>query len=300
MAKVAHILIVDDDPLNRVVLDNTLSDEYSISLCASGEEAVSYLESNTVDLIISDIRMPGMSGYDLLEKLKEKQSTYSIPFIIISASNSYNDEAKGLEMGAMDYITKPFSPVIVKARVKNHLAIKQKNDLLEKLAAIDGLTEIPNRRLLDETLTSYWHGCSQNHEPFSLFLVDIDYFKEFNDTYGYAAGDECLIKVAQALNESSRKYDGFVARYDGVRFAALQKGKNKEQISLFAKQMHDVIDALKIPHKSSPICAHVSISIGVVHIDRDFSGSDQKVLKTADDALVQSHMQQERVTILSR
>ncbi len=300
MAKVAHILIVDDDPLNRVVLDNTLSDEYSISLCASGEEAVSYLESNTVDLIISDIRMPGMSGYDLLEKLKEKQSTYSIPFIIISASNSYNDEAKGLEMGAMDYITKPFSPVIVKARVKNHLAIKQKNDLLEKLAAIDGLTEIPNRRLLDETLTSYWHGCSQNQEPFSLFLVDIDYFKEFNDTYGYAAGDECLIKVAQALNESSRKYDGFVARYDGVRFAALQKGKNKEQISLFAKQMHDVIDALKIPHKSSPICAHVSISIGVVHIDRDFSGSDQEVLKTADDALVQSHMQQERVTILSR
>ena len=300
MAKVAHILIVDDDPLNRVVLDNTLSDEYSISLCASGEEAVSYLESNTVDLIISDIRMPGMSGYDLLEKLKEKQSTYSIPFIIISASNSYNDEAKGLEMGAMDYITKPFSPVIVKARVKNHLAIKQKNDLLEKLAAIDGLTEIPNRRLLDETLTSYWHGCSQNHEPFSLFLVDIDYFKEFNDTYGYAAGDECLIKVAQALNESSRKYDGFVARYDGVRFAALQKGKNKEQISLFAKQMHDVIDALKIPHKSSPICAHVSISIGIVHIDRDFSGSDQEVLKTADDALVQSHMQQERITILSR
>ena len=300
MAKVAHILIVDDDPLNRVVLDNTLSDEYSISSCASGEEAVSFLESNTVDLIISDIRMPGMSGYDLLEKLKEKQSTYSIPFIIISASNSYNDEAKGLEMGAMDYITKPFSPVIVKARVKNHLAIKQKNDLLEKLAAIDGLTEIPNRRLLDETLTSYWHGCSQNHEPFSLFLVDIDYFKEFNDTYGYAAGDECLIKVAQALNESSRKYDGFVARYDGVRFAALQKGKNKEQISLFAKQMHDVIDALKIPHKSSPICAHVSISIGIVHIDRDFSGSDQEVLKTADDALVQSHMQQERVTILSR
>ncbi|TLX46308.1 diguanylate cyclase response regulator [Pseudoalteromonas phenolica] len=300
MAKIAHILIVDDDPLNRVVLENTLSDEYSISLCASGEEAVSFLESNTVDLIISDIRMPGMSGYDLLEKLKEKQSTYSIPFIIISASNSYNDEAKGLEMGAMDYITKPFSPVIVKARVKNHLAIKQKNDLLEKLAAIDGLTEIPNRRLLDETLASYWQGCSQSHESFSLFLVDIDYFKEFNDNYGYAAGDECLIKVAQALDESSRKHDGFVARYDGVRFAALQKGKDKEQISLFAKHMHDVIDALKIPHKSSPICAHVSISIGIVHIDKDFNGSDQDVLKIADDALVKSHMQQERVTILSR
>lgn len=300
MAKNAHILIVDDDPLNRVVLENTLSDEYTISLCKSAYEALEFLESHTVDLIISDIRMPGLSGYDLLEKLKENQSTYSIPFIIISASNSYNDEAKGLEMGAMDYITKPFSPVIVKARVKNHLAIKQKNDLLEKLAAIDGLTEIPNRRLLDETLSRYWQSSAQGEESLSLFLVDIDYFKEFNDTYGYAAGDECLIKIAQALDESSRKFNGFAARYDGVRFAALQKGKSREQILAFAKQMHDLIDALKIPHKRSPICAHVSISIGIVHIENDFSGSEQDILKLADDALVKSHMQQERTIILSR
>ena len=300
MAKSAHILIVDDDPLNRVVLENTLADEYTTSLCATAEAALDFLESHTVDLIISDIRMPGMSGYDLLEKLKENQSTYSIPFIIISASNSYNDEAKGLEMGAMDYITKPFSPVIVRARVKNHLAIKQKNDLLEKLAAIDGLTEIPNRRLLDETLLRSWQGSAQTNVSLSLFLVDIDYFKEFNDTYGYAAGDECLIKIAQALDECSRKYDGFVARYDGVRFAALQKGKTSEQVTVLAKQMHDVIDALKIPHKSSPICAHVSISIGIVHVAKDFSGSEQDVLRLADDALVKSHLQQERVTILSR
>lgn len=300
MAKNAHILIVDDDPLNRVVLENTLSDEYRISLCASGEEAVSFLESSSVDLIISDIRMPGMSGYDLLEKLKEKQSTYSIPFIIISASNSYNDEAKGLEMGAMDYITKPFSPVIVKARVKNHLAIKQKNDLLEKLAAIDGLTEIPNRRLLDETLARYWQACAQTKGSLSLFLVDIDYFKEFNDTYGYAAGDECLIKIAKALDECSRKHSGFAARYDGVRFAALQKGKSSEQTLAFAQQLHELIDALKIPHKSSPICAHVSISIGIVHVENDFNGNEQEVLKLADDALVKSHMQQERVILLSR
>jgi len=300
MGKNAHILIVDDDPLNRVVLENTLSDEYSITLCESGDCALNFLNSNAVDLIISDINMPGLSGYDLLEKLKANQNTYAIPFIIISASNSYNDEAKGLEMGAMDYITKPFSPVIVKARVKNHLAIKQKNDLLEKLAAIDGLTEIPNRRLLDETLSQFWQVCGQKNEPLSLFLVDIDYFKEFNDTYGYAAGDACLIKIAEALDEVSKSSYGFAARYDGVRFAAIQKGKDAEQTLLLAEHMHKVVDDLKIKHESSPICAHISISIGIVHIQNDFSGSEQEVLNLADDALVQSHMQQERVIMLNR
>jgi diguanylate cyclase (GGDEF)-like protein len=300
MARSAHILIVDDDPLNRVVLENTLSDEYETSLCDSGESALDFLKIHSVDLIISDIKMPGISGYDLLEKLKSDQSTYSIPFIIISASNSYNDEAKGLEMGAMDYITKPFSPVIVKARVKNHLSIKQKNDLLEKLAAIDGLTEIPNRRLLDETLARYWHICEQSHEPLSLFLVDIDYFKEFNDIYGYAAGDECLIKIAKALDEVNKNSHGFAARYDGVRFAAIQKGNKSEQTLMLAKQMHKVVEDLKIRHESSPICAHVSISIGVVHIESDFSGSEHEILKLADDALVKSHIQHERTIVLNR
>jgi diguanylate cyclase (GGDEF)-like protein len=300
MQKTAHILIIDDDPLNRVVLDNTLSEEYQISQCESAAQALTFLENNTVDLIILDIRMPSMSGYDLLERLKANQNTYAIPVIIISASNSYNDEAKGLQMGAMDYITKPFSPLIVKARVKNHLAIKQKNDLLEKLASIDGLTEIPNRRLLDDTLSQQYQMCAEQNKPLSLLLIEIDFFKEFNEHVGYAAGDECLVKVAHALDCAIQEYQGFVARYDGVRFAVILTGHNSESALKVAIHMHTVIDCLKIAHGSSPICAHLSISIGIVHITSDFFGNELQVFKLADSALHQAHQQQERVVVINK
>ena len=134
----------------------------------------------------------------------------------------------------------------------------------------------------------------------SLFLVDIDYFKEFNDFYGYAAGDECLIKIAKALDEVNKNSHGFAARYDGVRFAAIQKGNKSEQTLMLAKQMHKVVEDLKIRHESSPICAHVSISIGVVHIESDYRGSEHEILKLADDALVKSHIQHERTIVLNR
>ncbi|TMP43695.1 diguanylate cyclase response regulator [Pseudoalteromonas citrea] len=300
MQKTARILIVDDDPLNRVVLDNTLSEEYQISQCESAEQALTFLADNKVDLIISDIRMPGMSGYDLLERLKTNQNTYAIPVIIISASNSYNDEAKGLQMGAMDYITKPFSPLIVKARVKNHLAIKQKNDLLEKLASIDGLTEIPNRRLLDDTLSQQYLLCAEHSKPLSLLLIDIDYFKEFNEHYGYAAGDECLVKVAHALDYAIQAHQGFVARYDGVRFAVILTGHSSESALEAASHMHDAIDCLMIAHGTSPICAHLSISIGIVHIATDFGGNEMQVFKLADSALHQAHQHQERVVVINK
>ncbi|KAF7774387.1 hypothetical protein PCIT_a0823 [Pseudoalteromonas citrea] len=300
MQKTARILIVDDDPLNRVVLDNTLSEEYQISQCESAEQALTFLADNKVDLIISDIRMPGMSGYDLLERLKAKQHTYAIPVIIISASNSYNDEAKGLQMGAMDYITKPFSPLIVKARVKNHLAIKQKNDLLEKLASIDGLTEIPNRRLLDDTLAQQYQQCAKHATSLSLLLIDIDYFKEFNEHYGYAAGDECLVKVAHALDDAIQVHEGFVARYDGVRFAVILTGHTSESALEVASQMHEAIDRLMIAHGTSPICAHLSISIGIVHIATDFDENELQVFKLADSALQQAHQHQERVVVINK
>ncbi|MBE0367158.1 GGDEF domain-containing response regulator [Pseudoalteromonas aurantia] len=300
MPKIARILIVDDDPLNRVVLDNTLSEDYQISQCESAEQALAFLSSHEVDLIISDIRMPGMSGYDLLEKLKTQQHTYAIPVIIISASNSYNDEAKGLQMGAMDYITKPFSPLIVKARVKNHLAIKQKNDLLEKLASIDGLTEIPNRRLLDETLARNCQMCAEYEKTLSLLLIDIDYFKEFNEFYGYSAGDECLVKVARALEHVTIEHLGFVARYDGVRFAAILTESTSDSAEKVASQMHDAVDSLLITHSTSPICAHLSISIGIVHITTNFNDNEQQVFKLADSALQQAHQHQERIVLINR
>lgn len=177
MSKRAKVLIVDDDPLNRLVLEKTLKDEHDVFLVDSGEKALTFVKTTQVDLIILDVIMPGIDGYEVLVQLKENPITQSVPIIFISANRSHDDEAKGLELGAMDYITKPFSPSIVRVRVRNQLLIKQKNDLLEMLASIDGLTEIPNRRYLDENLSREWRRSKRSGTPLSVLLMDIDHFK---------------------------------------------------------------------------------------------------------------------------
>ena len=139
----AKVLVVDDDPLNRLVLEKTLSSEHDVFLVDSGEKALTFVKTTQVDLIILDIVMPGIDGYEVLLHLKDNSATQSIPIIFISANQSDKDESKGLELGAMDYITKPFSASIVRVRVRNQLLIKQKNDLLEMLASIDGSNRNP-------------------------------------------------------------------------------------------------------------------------------------------------------------
>ncbi|MBQ4811747.1 diguanylate cyclase response regulator [Pseudoalteromonas luteoviolacea] len=300
MQKSANILVLDGDPLNRVVLENTLSEDHLVISCSSSDQAFERLLKTKFDLIIVDILMPDDEGLDFLLQLKADPMCYQIPVIVISASNSYQDEARGLMLGAVDYIVKPFSPNIVKARVKIHLAIKQKNDLLERLANIDGLTEVPNRRALDETLAQLWYQSRDQHVSLSILLVDIDYFKEFNDACGYSAGDECLVKVAKALESITQRVDGFVARYDGVRFVALVNKRGAEQALALASAMHQAVDALEIPHPCSPICAHVTISVGVVHVSDDFSGDQTESLVEADEALVKAHQLQERVVLVNR
>ncbi|NOU52622.1 diguanylate cyclase [Pseudoalteromonas sp. JBTF-M23] len=300
MVSGAHVLVVDSDPLNRVVLENTLSEDCQVTLCDNSDAALQVIATNNVDLIITDITLRERGGTLFLQKLKESPTTYMIPVIIISSSNSYSDEVKGLQMGAVDYITKPFSPLIVKARVKIHLALKQKSDLLEKLASIDGLTELPNRRLLDTHLAQQWQLCQSTQQSLVLMLVDIDYFKAYNDLHGYAGGDECLVKVAHALELVIHQQQGFVARYDGVRFCVVAKGLNSQQVELLCDSMHDAVEQLLLPHKASPICAHVSISIGTTIVSKDYSLGIAHCFKDADGALCAAHANQERMVMVNR
>ncbi|MCF6436834.1 diguanylate cyclase [Pseudoalteromonas sp. MMG022] len=296
----AQVLVVDSDPLNRVVLENTLSEDCLVALQDNCEDAINFIASHKVDLIITDITLVDAQGVPFIQRLKDHTDTYKIPVIIVSSSNSYSDEAKGLQMGAVDYITKPFSPLIVRARVRIHLVLKQKSDLLEELASIDGLTELPNRRLFDEHLAQQWQACHSLGKTLGIVLVDIDYFKAYNDVYGYGAGDECLIKVARSLKATVDAQQGFIARFDGVRFAVVLAGCSIEQVEALSHLMHDAIDKLLLPHKSSPICAHVSISTGMVLVEKEFSFGVAKCLQYADNALMQAHVNQERMVLLMR
>lgn len=288
MSQQAKILIVDDDPLNRLVLEKTLQHEYQVCLMPSGEKALTFVKSNHVDLIILDIMMPGIDGYEVLVELKENPTTQAVPVIFISANDSHDDEAKGLELGAMDYITKPFSTAIVRARVRNQLMIKQKNDLLEMLASIDGLTEIPNRRYLDDNLAREWRRSRRNGTPLSVVLMDIDHFKRYNDCYGHRAGDDCLKQVAHALVAVCQRGSDFVARYGGEEFAAVLPNMGKHDAMEFANKLLNAVKSLNIPHRASLNAECITISVGVATTENGQVYAEHALLEEADLGLYQA------------
>ncbi|MGO2129716.1 MAG: GGDEF domain-containing response regulator [Pseudoalteromonas prydzensis] len=266
----------------------TLINDHEIFLVESGEQALTFIQSTQVDLIILDIVMPGIDGYEVLVRLKENPTTQAIPVIFISANTSHDDEAKGFELGAMDYIAKPFSTAIVRARVRNQLLIKQKNDLLEVLASIDGLTEIPNRRYLDENLSREWRRSQRTGTPLSVLLMDIDHFKRYNDCYGHRAGDDCLKRVAHALVAACERGSDFVARYGGEEFAAVLPNTNQQDAWQCANKLRDAVNALNIPHKTSLNADHVTISIGVATTEFGQVYAEHTLLEEADLALYEA------------
>lgn len=170
------VLVVDDEPLNIKVLSQALSPWYRVKAATNGADALRIASSDDQpDLILLDIAMPDMSGYQVCEQLKSTLGTKDIPVIFITGKNSNEDEARGLELGAVDYITKPFSLPIVMARIRNQLLLKIKTDMLEQLVSIDSLTELANRRRFDEVLEQEWRRCMRNGIPLSVIMIDVDF-----------------------------------------------------------------------------------------------------------------------------
>ncbi|MEZ4526896.1 MAG: PleD family two-component system response regulator [Desulfobacterales bacterium] len=265
MNKRLRILIVDDEPANIKILGSALKEEYQISFATGGEQALKIAGSDT-DLILLDIMMQDMNGYEVCRKLKGSSKTRNIPVIFITTMSNEEDETRGLEAGAVDYITKPFSMAIVKARVRTHLELKRHRDMLEHLSSLDGLTGIPNRRRFDEFLEQEWRRGMRDASRLSLIMIDIDYFKSFNDTYGHCAGDDCLRKVAKTLAESVGRPSDLVARYGGEEFAAVLPKTDREGAVFVAEIMRRKIESLDIPHRLSRTAGHVTVSIGTATI----------------------------------
>jgi len=259
------ILIVDDVPKNLQVLGSVLKKEgYRIAFANSGEQVLDYIVEHQPDLILLDILMPNMDGYEVCKRLKEHQNSKDIPVIFVTALGDIDDQCHGFELGGVDYITKPFNPKIVKARVKTHLCLKRKTDCLEALSSIDGLTDIPNRRKFDEVIENEWHRARRESKPLSLILIDIDFFKKFNDTYGHATGDECLRRVAHALQKMIQRPADLVARFGGEEFVAVLPDTELEGAVYIAEKMRLSIESLNISHEQNKAAKHVTISIGVV------------------------------------
>lgn len=284
------ILIVDDVPANIKVLIQALKNpEYDILAATNGSEALATASLEQPDLILLDIMMPQMDGYEVCAELKKNKNTQQIPIIFVTVKDEDEDETRGLDLGAVDYLTKPIRTPIVKARVRNHLELKRQRDLLKKLSLIDGLTSIPNRRSFDEFLDFEWKRALRTKTPISIIMMDIDYFKLYNDYYKHTAGDECLKKVAHTLSNSIKRKTDLVARYGGEEFVCALPFVEIDDAVNIAENMRQNVMNLKISHAPlSSVSEYVTMSFGVATTIPNLYITPEKVIETADKALYEA------------
>jgi diguanylate cyclase (GGDEF)-like protein len=283
------LLIIDDYPANIQVLGAALGGEYEIIVATSGEEGLALAKSTPgPDLILLDISMPGMDGYEVCRRLKAERWTRKIPVIFITANTSEEEETKGLELGAVDYITKPFGIPIVQARIRTHLELKRHQDILENLSYLDGLTGIANRRRFEEHFGMAWRLCIRQGTALSLVMIDLDHFKAYNDKYGHQAGDICLRRVAKSLCGWTRRPIDLVARYGGEEFVCIYPGSDWEGAEKLAESLRVAVEEMKIEHKLSPVADHVTISLGVASCKPADTDRPEDLLAAADEALYEA------------
>jgi diguanylate cyclase (GGDEF)-like protein len=289
-----RLLIIDDIPDNIEVLGGVLDQDYAVQFACSGEEGLALAAAFPPDLILLDVMMPIMDGFSVCRQLKANRITQHIPIVFVTAKNEIEDEGYGLTLGAIDYITKPFHPAIVKSRIKNLVMLKQRSDLLENMAMIDALTHLPNRRRFDETLENEWKRCQREQQPLSLLMMDIDYFKPYNDHYGHSTGDSCLQQVASTLASIINRPADLLARFGGEEFVALLPGTNSngEGARTLSQRLLQAINQRTIPHDHSAVADHVTLSIGgAMHSPSNAYASPQHLLEAADQQLYHAKAQ---------
>lgn len=285
MSRVHTVLVVDDEKQNRELLTELLKDDCKIILAKNGMQALERAHELQPDLILLDVMMPEMDGHEVIQRLKADDTTRHIPVIFVSALDSPDDEECGLDLGAVDYITKPFHPSIVRKRVRNHLESVHHRCLLENLAKIDSLTEIANRRRYDESLEKEWRRCARINAPLSLAVIDVDHFKSYNDHLGHASGDQVLRAIARALNAFVSRPGDLAARYGGEEFVLLLPNTPAEAACLLGEKIRIAIAQLALPHPASSAAPFVTISLGGITAWPHGGDVDPKFFLEADAAL---------------
>jgi diguanylate cyclase (GGDEF)-like protein len=279
------ILVIDDSRTSVQIMKLVLESEYELAIAGSGEEGLSLLVSFEPDLVLLDIIMPDMDGYEVCRRIKAYSATRNIPVIFMTALDGSVDEEKGLLLGAIDYITKPFRESIFRVRIRNHIDLKKYRDEIARLSVQDGLTGISNRRRFDEYLEHEWLRAARNKGPISLVLSDIDFFKNFNDNYGHTSGDDCLCAVARALSSSTKRPADLVARYGGEEFACVLPETEGEGAVGIANRMRELVAGLGISHAHSDVAPHVTVSLGVATLTPDRGARASDLINLADECL---------------
>ena len=256
------ILIADDEKTNLDILGSILSPIYHLIISRSGARALELAKERQPDLILLDVLMPDMTGFDVIEKLKASEITARIPVIFITGLSNDEDEERGFFLGAVDYITKPFNKAIVKARVNTHVRIVDQMRTIEQIGLVDMLTKISNRRGFEERLKVEWNRALREKTSISILVMDIDKFKNYNDTYGHQQGDVALKTFADTASKSLMRGVDFAARWGGEEFVILLPGTNIEGAAEIAERVRKNVEAAVILTDEG-IETKITVSIGV-------------------------------------
>jgi diguanylate cyclase (GGDEF)-like protein len=288
LAETQKVLIADDDIVNRQVLAELLKPEYTVVLAKNGAQALEHAARHLPDLMLLDVLMPDMDGYEVLRRLRADEQTANISVIFISGMGRPEDEAKGLKMGAADYIAKPFNATVVLARVAMHLQMVRQRRMLEHLAHVDGLTELANRRRFDEMYETEWQRSRRNGRPLSLALLDIDAFKQYNDHYGHPAGDRALRAVARVAAAGLRRPGDLAARYGGEEIVLLMPDTDAAQAQQVVCNISLAISDLRIAHEASAVAPVLTVSAGGATLNGNSTETGADLFAAADALLYQA------------
>lgn len=302
------VLLVDEQKIVHHIVTAMLTQAPDIELhhCYDSDKAVAMAEHIGPTVILQDLQMAGISGMELLQEYRNHMAIAEVPVLMLSATTAPETKAEAFARGADDYLEKMPHPIEMIARIRHHsraytdhleraaalLALENErqklaeaNHALELLSSLDGLTGLANRRYFDTAFDREWQRAMRETEPISLFMIDVDYFKNYNDHYGHQAGDECLKHVAKALSDVLQRPADIVARYGGEEFIALLPGTHSRGVLQMAEVMRKSVVALQIPHMHSPIAAVVTVSIGLATVLPMLKHEPTELIAAADQAL---------------
>lgn len=287
------ILLVEDSATLRYAMRNYIIDAGHEPLVArSGEEALQLLENTPVDMIIMDVEMPGLNGFETTRLIREWLAGHWIPIVFVTGLNEDEDYREGIEAGGDDYLIKPVSFMIIKAKIRAMERIAEMRDQLSRLNAelealsqLDSLTQIYNRRTFNELAQQQWALAKRHQQPISALMIDVDHFKLFNDHYGHPAGDACLKKVTQAIKGCLHRTTDILGRYGGEEFVVLLPETDAKGAMCVAQSIGEAISSLQLRHDVSPTDSYVTASIGGATCLRTTGHDLEELIKNADRAL---------------
>lgn len=280
-----RVLVVEDERLNINILVSILVDDYDVVIAKNGAHAIKRVEDQEPDLVLLDIMLPDMDGYEVYERIQAIASD-KIPVIFVTSKRTPEEEIKGLQLGAVDYITKPFTPSIIDVRIANQIEAKKNRDELKRMNNADPLTGLSNRRHMDEFLTYQLPAMLRTKSPMSVIMIDIDFFKQYNDNYGHTQGDKCLKKVAGILASQVNRATDLVARYGGEEFVVVMPATDESGAESIAEKMRIAILDAQIAHENSEVADQITISLGVSSLNPEKTDTTiEQLLESADKAL---------------